>query len=73
MGHAGSHWGECKDCKMWQIEPDASLADNTMGLCIHHDLKTYDLRVSGNSGCDSFAPGKPARAEGAGAVPGEKG
>jgi hypothetical protein len=57
-------WGLCKDCKWWQIEPGASVQNNTMGLCIDEDLQPYQLRVSGNSGCNHFMPGKPARAEG---------
>jgi hypothetical protein len=61
-----------KGCKMWQIELGASIANTTMGLGIHDDPRTYDLRVSGNNGCDAFASGKPARAEGGGAVPAGK-
>jgi hypothetical protein len=57
-------WGLCKDCKWWQIEPDASVQNNTMGLCIDEDFQEYQLRVSGNSGCYRFMPGQPARANG---------
>ena len=51
-----SEWGLCKDCKWWQIEPDASIRDTTMGLCIDEDLFPYKLRVSGDSGCNQFMP-----------------
>lgn len=59
-----NEWGLCKDCKWWQIEPDASIADTTMGLCIDESLQSFRLRVSGNSGCDVFVAGEPARAGG---------
>ena len=62
-------WGLCKDCKWWQVEPDASIANTTMGLCIEEKLQPLQLRVSGNSGCTRFMPGKPARAEGSGEAP----
>jgi hypothetical protein len=62
-------WGLCKDCKWWQIDPGASIENTTMGLCIEEKLQTYRLRVSGNSGCNRFAPGKPAHAQGSGTAP----
>jgi hypothetical protein len=64
-----SKWGECKDCKWWQIEPGASIGNLTMGLCIDEKLQPFRLRVSGNSGCNRFMPGEPARAEGSGEAP----
>ena len=64
-----SDWGLCKDCKWWQIEPGAHIANTTMGLCIEEKLQPFRLRVSGNSGCNRFASGKPAKAEGSGAAP----
>lgn len=57
-------WGLCKDCKWWQIEPGASIQNLTMGECIDEDLQEYVLRVSGNSGCNRFMAGKPAKAKG---------
>jgi hypothetical protein len=66
---AKSEWGECKDCKWWQIEPGADVANTTMGLCIDESLERFNLRVSGNSGCNAFMPGAPARAAGSGAAP----
>ncbi len=61
---ADSDWGLCLDCKWWQIEPDDSIHNNTMGQCIDEKLQPYKLRVSGNSGCNRFMSGKPARAKG---------
>jgi len=62
-------WGECKDCKWWQIETDAAVENLTMGLCIDEELQPYRLRVSGNSGCNRFMAGAVARAKGSGAAP----
>lgn len=64
-----SEWGYCKDCKWWQLEPDATVESLTLGLCIEEDLQEFRLRVSGSSGCNRFGPGKPARAKGSGAAP----
>jgi hypothetical protein len=57
-------WGLCKSCKWWQIEPKAAVANTTMGLCIDEDLQQFQLRISGNGGCNHFMKGKPARAAG---------
>ncbi len=65
----GEDWGLCKDCKWWQIEPEADVADRTMGLCIDEGLQPYRLRVSGNSGCNRFLAGDAARAKGSAAAP----
>ncbi len=62
-------WGECKDCKWWQIEPEATIQNQSMGLCIEEELQPFRLRVSGNSGCTSFMKGAPARAKGSSAAP----
>jgi hypothetical protein len=64
-----SGWGLCKHCKWWQIEPKASIANTTMGLCIDEKLVRFRLRVSGNSGCKRYMSGKPAHAAGSGAKP----
>lgn len=66
---AKSEWGLCKDCKWWQIEPTATANDVTLGLCIEEKLQPFLLRVSGNSGCNRFLPGQPARATGSAAAP----
>jgi hypothetical protein len=62
-------WGECQDCKWWQIDPDADVDEHTMGLCIEERLQQFRLRVSGNSGCNRFSAGKPARARGSSEAP----
>jgi hypothetical protein len=66
---ASGDWGLCRGCKWWQIEPNASIENPTMGLCIDEKLQPFRLRVSGNSGCNHFMPGKPARAEGSSEAP----
>jgi hypothetical protein len=62
-------WGLCKDCKWWQIEPNARVAKTTLGLCIDEELQPFRLSVSGSSGCNRFMPGEPARAKGSGEQP----
>ncbi len=37
---AASDWGLCKDCQWWQIDPEAKIADNTMGLCTEEATPT---------------------------------
>ena len=64
-----THWGLCKDCKWWQVEPEARLAGTTLGLCIDEDLLELQLRVSGNSGCNRFIVGQPAHAVGSSSAP----
>ena len=64
-----STWGLCSQCKWWQIEPDAELMKDTKGLCIEQKLQPYLLRVSGDSGCNLFVEGDPARAAGSGDSP----
>lgn len=62
-------WGLCKDCKWWQIDPGAPIADQTLGLCIDEDLQPFLLRVNGSGGCNHFMNGEPARAAGSSAAP----
>ena len=64
-----SKCGKCKSCKWFQIEPDADLSDETMGMCIDEELQPFRLVVSGNSGCNRFVAGKVARAEGSSSAP----
>ena len=59
-----SEWGLCKDCKWFQVEPGAKVADSTMGLCIEESLQYLRLRVSGNSGLHEFMAGEVAYAKG---------
>jgi hypothetical protein len=69
MAQSDSEWGVCRDCKWWQIEPGAAIADLTGGLCIEERLQPFLLRVSGDSGCNRFMPGAPARAMGSSGAP----
>lgn len=62
-------WGFCKDCQWWQIEPSVVPTNLTMGQCVEESLHPYQLRVSGNGGCNRFRFGKPKKAEGASNVP----
>ncbi len=62
-------WGLCKGCKWWQIEPTATIADSTLGVCIDNKLQPFELSVVGTSGCNRYMNGEPARAKGSGAQP----
>lgn len=62
-------WGLCKDCKWWQIEPNARVASGTIGMCIDEDLIAARLRVGGNGGCNRFMAGAPAHARGSSGTP----
>ena len=53
---AASDWGLCKDCQWWQIDPGATVADNTLGLCTEEAIQPFQLRVSGHSGCNRVVP-----------------
>lgn len=66
-----AQWGLCIECAWWQVEPYEPLEQCTHGMCIEQTLQPYSLRVSGNSGCDLFIQGEPARAEGSGTCPPE--
>jgi hypothetical protein len=66
---SATEWGLCKDCKWWQIEPEAAIENTTAGFCIDEKLQPFVLRVSGNSGCNRFMGGKPARAKGSSGAP----
>jgi hypothetical protein len=62
-------WGLCKSCKWWQIEPGSTATNLTAGLCIDEKLQKFQLRVSGNSGCNRFMEGEPAHAKGSAEKP----
>ncbi len=66
---AETMWGFCKDCKWWQIEPQGKISKATIGLCIEEKLQPFLLSVSGDSGCNRFVKGEPARAKGSGKEP----
>jgi hypothetical protein len=69
LHHHDTEWGLCKDCKWWQIEPDETAAENTLGMCIEEELQPTQLRVSGASGCNRFMHGEPAHEVGSSAAP----
>ena len=54
---ATESWGECMSCEWWQIEPDATIADDTVGMCIEEQLQPFQLLVTGDSGCNQFFRG----------------
>lgn len=62
-------WGQCKECKWWQVEPRVHINDRTTGLCIDEELQPFRLLVSGDSGCNRFMEGEPARARGSSSRP----
>ena len=66
---AASDWGMCKECRRWQIDPEAKPANTTMGLCTEDALQPFRLRVSGNRGCNHYTPGEPDRTAGSSAAP----
>lgn len=66
---AKKEWVLCKDCKWWQIEPKAAVANTTAGLCIEEQIQPINLRITGNGGCNRFVEGKPAHADGSGSAP----
>jgi hypothetical protein len=62
-------WGLCISCKWWQIEPNAKIEPRTPGFCIDEELQPFKLRVTGDSGCNKYIAGEPARAEGSSGTP----
>jgi len=62
-------WGLCKDCKWWQIEPGAKVADQTVGMCIEEELFPFRVSITGNGGCNRFTDGTPAEEKGSSAQP----
>ncbi|MCA9078009.1 MAG: hypothetical protein KDA93_23470, partial [Planctomycetaceae bacterium] len=53
----------------WQIEPDAAVEHHTAGLCIDEKLLPFNIRITGNGGCNRFVEGEPARAAGSSEQP----
>jgi hypothetical protein len=56
-------------CKWWQIEPGARALPTTAGYCIDENLQPYQLRVTGNSGCNKYMEGAPAHGKGSSTKP----
>ena len=65
----GHEWGFCKDCRWWQLDINARVDRDVMGVCIEQELEAIQLRVSGNSGCNHFAAGRHPHKKGSSAVP----
>ena len=66
---ANESWGLCISCKWWQLEPDAEAENLTAGYCIEEKLQPFQLRVTGNSGCNRYVEGTPARGAGSSEKP----
>ena len=66
---SNTSWGLCNSCKWWQIEPGAKAEHLTAGYCIDEKLQPFQLRVTGNSGCNRYMEGAPARGKGSSAKP----
>ncbi len=64
-----AEWGLCVSCKWWQIEPDAKAAPQTVGYCIEETLQPFQLRITGNGGCNKYMKGKPAHGKGSSGKP----
>lgn len=64
MANKQETWGLCKECKWWQIEPDAVVGSGTLGMCIDEELIAFQLSIGGNGGCNRFMEDEPARAAG---------
>ena len=62
-------WGPCISCKWWQLEPGAKVEELTAGYCIEESLQSFQLRVTGNSGCNKYVPGTAARGKGSSEKP----
>jgi hypothetical protein len=62
-------WGLCVDCKWWQIEPGAKAEPLTAGYCIEEKLQPFQLRITGNGGCNRFMEGEPAHGKGSSEKP----
>lgn len=48
---------------MVEIEPEATIENQTMGSCIEEGLQSSQLLVSGENGCNRFYEGMTAHAK----------
>lgn len=73
MTHSSGNggWGLCMECKWWQVEPNATVAKETVGFCIDENLQSFRLSITGNGGCNRFVQGAPARGSGSSRQPPE--
>ena len=62
-------WGECKDCKWWQIEPEASVGNLTMGLCIDEKLQPLPFASLGEQRVQPFHARRTGQSKGSGEAP----
>lgn len=67
--NAAATWGLCMECRWWQVEPGAKIAQPTLGVCIDEELQPYQLSIPGSGGCSRFAQGTPARGAGSSQQP----
>ena len=67
--HKANEWGVCLTCKWWQIELDAKVEPTTAGYCIEETLQPFQLRITGNGGCNKYMEGKPAHGKGSSEKP----
>ncbi|SFI59447.1 hypothetical protein [Planctomicrobium piriforme] len=63
------NWGLCRACRWWQIEPDTTTNEKTVGVCAEEQLAHFQLSVMGHCGCNLFVEGRPARIEGSSEQP----
>ncbi|WP_338863555.1 hypothetical protein [Myxococcus stipitatus] len=50
---AAGQWGNCKGCRYFSSN-NPNPSDNETQRCMQADLKAFDLKVSGASGCNAF-------------------
>ncbi|XXF77431.1 hypothetical protein P2318_30920 [Myxococcaceae bacterium GXIMD 01537] len=50
---ADRDWGNCKNCRYFASRSD-NPGDDELANCIQRELRDYDLKVSGLSGCNAF-------------------
>jgi hypothetical protein len=51
------------------LEPEAKAEPATAGYCIEETLQPYQLRITGDGGCNLYMEGEPARGKGSSATP----
>ncbi|MCP3102247.1 hypothetical protein LZ198_25590 [Myxococcus sp. K15C18031901] len=50
---AGGQWGNCKGCRYFGSN-NPNPGDNETQRCNQQELRAFDLKVSGASGCNAF-------------------
>ncbi len=66
MTHSSDNgdWSICMECKWWEVEPNASTDEETIGFFIDEHLQSYRLSITDIIGCNRFVQGAPARGSG---------